>query len=489
MKKRIFLFLLLGTFIGLAIGYSLHPSITCKGHPAYKLSPAQYDTGPLINLEETFIAVAEEIKPSVVNLSIEKSVRGGGPFFGGFDDDFFGSPFNDIFKRFFDNYERRYKTKSLGSGVIIDRRGYILTNNHVIEGADEIKVRLLDGRSFNGRVKGQDPKSDLALIKIEAKDDLPVVRLGDSDKIRIGSWAIAIGNPFGLEHTVTVGVVSAKGRAIGAATYEDFIQTDASINPGNSGGPLCNIRGEVIGINTAIVAGGQGIGFAIPINMAKKIINDLIEKGKVSRAYLGVTIQNITEELARYFQTEPGEGVLISDVMRNSPAKESGLREGDIIKEINGKKLHSAHELQREVSSRNVGEKVRLLVLRDGSKVNITATLRELPSSKEEGLALKEEEGSSSSLGLSVEPFTKELGRKLNIDEDEEGVIITDVRPGSPGDLAGLKEGDLIKEINRKPVKNISSFNQVVKEIDLKKGAIFLINRQGQKVFVSLTMR
>ena len=488
MKRGFLIFALIGV-IGLSLGYFFHPTIAYKEEAAkpavYNLSPAQFATGPLISLEEAFIQVAEEIKLSVVNLSIEKRVRGRGSHFRGFNDDFFRSPFDDLFKRFFDDFEREHKTRSLGSGVIVDERGYILTNNHVIKGADEIKVKLSDGREFAGKVRGQDSKTDLALIKIEARDRLPVARLGNSDEIKIGSWAIAIGNPFGLEHTVTVGVVSAKGRAIGAAAYEDFIQTDASINPGNSGGPLTNIKGEVIGINTAIVAGGQGIGFAIPINMAKRVLDSLITKGKVTRPWLGVVIQDITPPLARHFGVEPREGVLISEVTPNGPADDAGLRRGDVITEIDGKRVDSAHKLQREILGKRVRGRVGLLVLRDGKERMRYAVLEEMP---EEGRIIGQREEVGSKLGITVQSLTPELARNFDLDPDEEGVVVVDVERGSPADLGGLRRRDLIKEINHHPIRDLKDLRKEIDKIDLQRGAVFLIKREGHQMYVSITI-
>lgn len=488
MKKIIF-FIIIGIIMGYGLGYSIHPKISSNKSLPIVLTQAQHTESPLYNLEESFIGIAEEVKPAVVNLRIEKKVKGAGrwgTFFHDFEDRFFKSPFDDLFGRFFDEFEQEHKIRSLGSGLIVDKQGYILTNHHVIQGADEIKVKLIDGREFDGKVKGTDSKTDLALIKIEARDSLPVVRLGDSDKVKIGSWAIAIGNPFGLEHTVTIGVVSAKGRAIGATTYEDFIQTDASINPGNSGGPLVNLRGEVIGINTAIVAGGQGIGFAIPINMAKQVIDALITKGKVTRAWLGVTIQDLTEELARHFNVKPREGVVVADIVKDSPADRAGFREGDIIKKIDEKAVSQPRELQREVAKKIPGDSARLTVLRNGRERTLIATLEEMPSQPER---ISQKETPSSSLGIIVQNLTPSLARRYKLDEKEKGVIITDIQRGSFADVAGLQVGDLIKEINHKRINNLEDFEKGTEKIDQTKGMLFLINRAGQKTFISLTIR
>lgn len=435
----------------------------------------------LLSLEDAFSKIAEEVKPAVVNISIKKTVMGGS-FFQHFEDNFsFRGPFDDFFENFFGDIPEKYTQKSLGSGVIIDERGYILTNHHVIKGADEIMVTLLDGRKFEGEVKGSDPKTDLALIKIEANNHLPTIRLGNSDKVKVGSWVLAIGNPFGLEHTVTVGVVSAKGRgALGLAEYEDFIQTDASINPGNSGGPLVNLDGEVVGINTAIVAQAQGIGFAIPINMATKIVGDLKKHGKVVRAWLGILIQDLTEDLAKHLKIEAKEGVLIATVIQGSPADKAGLEEGDIILEIDGKKVAKSKELQSEILKRTAGTMTKLLLLRDGKKKVATVILSQMPED-EEVLA------GSLSLewrGMKIEAITEEGKEKFKLREDEKGVIITKIRGGSPADESELKTGDVIKRINNKRVEKFDDFKEITSKIDKNESALLLIKRGDLNHFV-----
>ncbi|MGB9627589.1 MAG: Do family serine endopeptidase [Thermodesulfobacteriota bacterium] len=339
------------------------------------------------SLGQAFVEVAKEVQPSVVNITAEKTIAL--QPWDQFGPDFFrGSPFEEFFRGF--GYrspeggkEYRYKQRSGGSGVIVDKEGYILTNNHVIEGADKVKVRLNDGREFMATLKGQDSRTDLAVLHIQAKD-LPVAKLGDSDKLEVGEWAIAIGSPFGLEHTVTVGVISAKGRSgLGTGTYEDFIQTDASINPGNSGGPLINIDGEVIGINAMIIQPGTGIGFAIPINMAKQILNDLIKKGKVVRPWLGISAQDLTPELAEHFKVKEKEGVLISQVYPGTGAEKAGLLSGDIIKSVDDKPIKNVGELVKEIQKKKVGEKVKLSIIREGKPLTIEVTTMTLPEKAE----------------------------------------------------------------------------------------------------------
>jgi len=346
---------------------------------------AQEGRNPLQTLQDAFVQVAQSVRPAVVNIATTQrpKVQEGRrtpqvpPQFRGPFRDFFGDEF---FERFFGEPAQRER-RSLGSGVIVDKRGHILTNNHVIEQADQIEVRLSDKRKFTAKVVGKDPKSDLAVIKIDTPDDLPVATLGDSSRIRIGEWAIAIGNPFGLNQTVTVGVISAVGRSdVGITMYEDFIQTDASINPGNSGGPLLNLNGEVIGINTAIVAAGQGIGFAIPINMAREIKDRLIAQGRVVRGWLGVGIQELSEELAAQFGVKPEEGVLVGNVMKGSPAERGGVKPGDIIQEFNSVRITNVHQLQREVAQSSVGSQVGLKVLREKQVLALTIVLGEQPT-------------------------------------------------------------------------------------------------------------
>jgi Do/DeqQ family serine protease len=339
------------------------------------------------SLGQAFVEVAKNVQPSVVNIATEKTItmRPRDRFV---EDFFKGSPFEELFKGFgFPPQEEgkgyQHKQRSGGSGVIVDREGYILTNNHVIEGADKVKVRLNDGREFTATVKGQDSRTDLAVLHIKSKD-LPIAPLGDSDKLDVGEWAIAIGSPFGLEHTVTVGVISAKGRSgFGTGTYEDFIQTDASINPGNSGGPLINIDGEVIGINAMIIQPGTGIGFAIPINMAKQILNDLIKTGKVVRPWLGISVQDLTPEIAEHFKTKEKEGILVGQVYQGTDAEKAGLASGDIIISVDDKLIKNVGELVKEIQKRKVGQKVKLNIIREGKPLMIEVTTTTLPEKAE----------------------------------------------------------------------------------------------------------
>ena len=452
---------------------------------------AQDGKSALQSLQDAFVQVAQSVKPAVVNIATTQRPRPQEgrrapqvpPQFRGPFRDFFGE---DFFERFFGEQPQRER-RSLGSGVIVDKRGYILTNNHVIEQADEIEVRLSDKRKFTAKVIGKDSKTDLAVIKIDAPDDLPVAKLGDSTKIRIGEWAIAIGNPFGLDQTVTVGVISAVGRSeVGITTYEDFIQTDASINPGNSGGPLLNLNGEVIGINTAIVATGQGIGFAIPISMAKEIKDRLIAQGKVVRGWLGVGIQELTEELAAQFGVKPEDGVLVGNVMKDSPAERGGMKPGDIIQEFSGTKISGVHQLQREVAQSPVGSPVRLKVLREKQPVMLTIVLGEQPTD----VAAASEPGSTPAqaaerFGLTVQDLTPELRNQLRLNTVD-GVMVSSVDEAGPAARAGIRPGDVITEANREPVKSTRDFSRILGQMRRGQNLLLLVRRDGNSRFVVL---
>lgn len=399
-------------------------------------------------LQQVFVGVAERLKPSVVNINTTQKVqtrRRPEPHFRGPFREFFGEEF---FERFF-NLPREFESRSLGSGVIVDGKGFILTNNHVVERATEIRVTLVDERTFEAKVIGTDSKTDLAVIQIEGAKDLQPATLGDSDKIRTGEFVIAIGNPFGLSHTVTIGVVSATGRAgMGLAAFEDFIQTDASINPGNSGGPLLNIDGEVIGINSAIVATGQGIGFAIPINLAKEIMEQLIKTGRVTRGWLGVVIQPLTEELAEQFGVKPGAGVLIADVVEGGPADEAGVKTGDVVEMFAGMSVTDVRLLQRLVASVRPGKSVQVKVKRQKEDLTLTVTVGEMPS--EEVAAVTPQ--SLERYGFAVQDLTSELRERFQVEEG--GVLISSVEPGSSAFRRGLRPGDVILEVNRQPVQS-----------------------------------
>ncbi len=431
------------------------------------------EEAPAVTGLPSLSGVVKELKPAVVNISTTKVVRSPlDDFFRGRDvPDFFG---DELFRRFFGDQPREFKQKSLGSGFIIDKEGYILTNNHVIEKAEEITVKLSDKKEYDAKVIGTDPKTDLALIKIKAAGDLPVAHLGDSDTLEVGEWVVAIGNPFGLEQTVTTGIISAKGRVIGAGPYDDFLQTDASINPGNSGGPLFNLKGEVVGINTAIVAGGQGIGFAIPVNMAKRLLPQL-KKGKVVYGYLGVYIQDLTPELARSFGLKDTNGVLISDVISDSPAEKGGLQKGDVVLEYDGKEVEDRYQLTKMVGNTPVGKKVKIIVLRNKGQKTLWATIRELSEKQVAAAAGPTKPEETDRWGLRVQDINRALADQLGL-PDETGVVITSVEPGSPAQEGNLQAGDVIIEVENNPIKDMADFRKYI-ELYTKEKTLLLTVR------------
>ncbi len=428
-----------------------------------------------------FSFLAKQARPAVVNIRTVKTMKGGGRVF----QHFFGNPFGqrnpfgekDPFHEFFgprgDSPQRDYKERSLGSGFIIDKTGYIVTNNHVIEGADEITVKLSNEKEYKAEVIGRDANTDLALIKIDAKG-LNALKLGDSEALEVGSWVVAIGSPFGLEQTVTAGIVSAKGRIIGSGPYDDFIQTDASINPGNSGGPLLNLKGEVVGINTAIVARGQGIGFAIPIDMAGDIITQLKTGKGVTRGWLGVGIQSLSAELKDYYKLDDASGVLVSQVFENDPADKAGIKVGDIILKVNGKEISTSRQLSRMIAGLTVGEEAKIALLRDGKELTKTVKLAKREDDQRQAKADQER---SSALGIEVTALTKETAHRLGVDGGEKGVLVTEVEPGGKGDRAGIRTADIIKEINRKRVGSLKEYHKLLGKIDKKTEFSLLILR------------
>src|SRR2546421_331953 len=441
--------------------------------PAYAEPRTQPTLDPralLHALEEAFTTVADRVTPAVVNVSTVPRKQSAEETPERFRE-FFGEEF---YERFFRRRPRE-DTRASGSGVTVDPRGYILTNNHVIENAQDITVRLSDGRKFTAKLVGRDPKTDLAVLKVEAPSPLPAAELGDSDHLRVGQWAIAIGNPFGLDRTVTVGIISATARnRVGVATYENFIQTDASINPGNSGGPLLNLDGKVIGINTAIVAAGQGIGFSIPINEAKAVMAQLIARGRVVRGWLGVVIQYVTDELASSFGVREREGVLVADVMKGGPAETAGLRAGDIVVEVNGVRVREVPDLQRRVAGLAPGERVRIVVVRSGARRPATVTIGEMPSEEPTVRAQAGEDG----FGLHVEPLSPGIADRLNLAVSQ-GVLVVDVAAGGPAARGGLRRGDVILEVGRQPVSDAQTFGQALAAIPPGETALLYLHRPG----------
>jgi len=434
--------------------------------------------------------LVKELKPAVVNIYTTQVIkpkvrrRRQTPRFGipdPFFEEFFGgkNPF-DLFERRFGIPRGELKRNSLGSGFIVSADGYILSNHHVVANASEIKVKLADGKTFEAEVVGSDEKTDIALLKVETNRDLPHVYLGDSDVLEVGDWVVAIGNPFGLGHTVTTGIISGKARQIGHGPYDDFLQTDAAINPGNSGGPLFDTAGNVVGINTAIVPHGSGIGFAVPINMAKELLPQLRTRGKVVRGWLGVGIQDLTDELAAKFGVEKSSGVLVSQVFDESPADEAGIQAGDIIVAVNGEKMSTMRDVTTRIASLPPGSTARIEVLRDDQKKTIEVVLGE----RERGEALaagSPDAGDETTLGLTVVPLTRSLARQLGVDEDVKGLAVREVAPDSPA--AGIvRSDDIILEVNRKRVTSLDELRQALAGED--DDILMRLQRRNAQLFV-----
>ncbi len=414
-----------------------------------------------------FVSLAKRLSPAVVNISTTQ-VSAEAPFS--------QSPFP----------RGPSRQKSLGSGFIIDREGLILTNNHVVENAEKIVVRLSDKRDFEAKVVGRDRKTDIAVIKINAKGNLPVAPLGNSRRLEVGEWIVAIGNPFGLEHTVTAGIVSAKGRRIGAGPYDNFIQTDASVNPGNSGGPLINLRGEVVGINTAIFSrggGNIGIGFAIPINLVKELLPQLKLKGKVTRGWLGVVIQRVTPAIAESLGLDEARGALVANVLKDAPADRDGVKVGDVIIEFDGRKVNESNDLPTIVARTPVGKKVKVKVVREGKELVLSVAIGELK--EEEVVASVEKE---ENLGLTVQRVTPQIAESLGLDRAE-GAVVTSVEPGGPGDEAGFRRGDVILEIDRNRIRDLRDFRNEIAKIKKGKGLLLLVRRGETTLFLALKSR
>ncbi len=486
MKNKIvvgFVVLLVGFLLG-GVSFYFLGEITGKQR-GYAPFTAPHVSKQIMETSRAFSEIVSSVSPAVVNISTTKVVRRDvTPFF---DDPFFDffNPFRDF------KIPKKWKEQSLGSGVIVSTDGYIITNNHVIEQADEIRVTLLDKRSFRAKIIGADPKTDVAVVKIDARN-LPVVHWGDSDRLQVGEFVLAIGNPFGLSHTVTMGIISAVGRAnVGIADYEDFIQTDAAINPGNSGGPLVNVKGELIGINTAIFSrsgGYQGIGFAVPSNMARLVMDQLEKKGKVTRGWLGVTIQELTPDLSQKFGLKSSKGALVGDVAKGSPAEKAGIKRGDIILEFNGKKVNDVGSLRNMVAQSKVGSETEISVLRGEKEYTFRVSIIELPKEIAETVPGNAPEDSAVEglAGLSVIDLTKEIARQLGLHKEEKGVVVTRVEPGSGSEEAGIRKGDVIEEMDRKKVTGADDYNKIVAGIRPGDTVLLFINRGGKKFYVTV---
>ncbi len=480
-------FLITGVLAGIILSSRLDWLPNAASSPTETATTPQL-TGPT---PPNFVPVVKAVMPAVVNISTTRVVKQDSemqqaPFM---DDPFFRQFFGDQFSHRF-QIPRERRENSLGSGVIVSSDGYIVTNNHVIAKADEIKVLLNDKREFIGKVVGSDPKSDIAVVKINAKD-LPTIPWGDSDKLEVGEYVLAIGNPFGLNQTVTQGIVSAVGRAnVGIADYEDFIQTDAAINPGNSGGALVNTRGQLIGINTAIFSrsgGYMGIGFAVPSDMARAVMDSLIKTGKVVRGWLGVSIQEVTPDLAKQFGLKEARGALVSEVIADSPAAAAGIQSGDIITGFNGKPVDSPSTLRNTVAEMPVGTTVKVEVLREKKSMTLETKISEQPKdiAQTEGETAQGNGGEDTTLsGVEVRNLTSDIARQLGLHSGTTGVVITGVEQGSAAEDAGLQGGDVIMELNRHAVHNIADFKRLSSKLTKKDSTLLFINRHGQKLFI-----
>jgi serine protease Do len=469
-----------------AVGYGAARAGMSANNPPASLKLADANEGPSPN---SYAPVVKAVLPSVVNISSSKIVRTSAELPDGM---------TPLFRQFFDgdggdgggnlapSEPQEQREQSLGSGVIISPEGYLLTNNHVVDGATNVRVTLSDKREFQARVVGTDAKTDVALLKIDAANLSPIT-IGDSSKAQVGDTVLAIGDPFGVGETVTKGIVSATGRGnLGIEDYEDFIQTDAPINPGNSGGALINARGELIGINTAIIShgsgGNQGIGFAIPSNLARTVLEDILKNGKVTRAYLGVYPQDVTPEIAKAFGETDPRGVLVGDVTPNSPAQAAGLRRGDIILEVDGKAMANSNQLRMTISMMQPGSEAQLKVVRDGSVRDFKIELRELPTEQAENNKQSGDQ-SQASAGVEVTNLTPEIAQQLNLPETTTGVVVERVSPSSPLADSGLQRGDVIEEVNHMPVKNVSDFQNAMAKDAVH--PLLLVNRGGRTVYIA----
>jgi serine protease Do len=468
-------------FAGLLVASPLH--LTSRLEAGAASSTAQVSAATP-GMPGSFADLAQKLGPTVVNIKVTKVEKVGfsqeSPFSEG--------PYGDLFKRFFREMPRHpenFRMQGAGSGVIIGRDGYVLTNNHVVEGAKEVTVTLADKQEYKARVVGRDSRTDLAVLKIDPREPLTAAAMGDSDQLRVGDWVLAIGNPFGLSNTVTSGIVSAKGRVIGAGPYDDFIQTDAPINPGNSGGPLFDMKGEVVGINTAILSNGQGIGFAIPVNEVKPLVPQMISKGGVTRGYLGVSIQPITSELSKAMKLENSKGALVADVVPGSPADKAGIHPGDVIVAFNNKAVEEPRDLSSMVARTPVGQEAHVTVLRDGTRKQLAVKVEKLDS----GEAKAEGSGqpSQGKWGLGLQDLNPGMSGQSTSKTDR-GVLVASVQPGSPADLASIHQGDILLGINRQPVSAVKEAMEAISKAKDKDSLLLLVKRGEGNFFTALTL-
>lgn len=456
-------------------------AIAITGLMALPAMAVQNDSTQMV--PASFSQLAEHAKTGVVNIQTEKTIQGGGRVF----QHFFGSPYGgnqEGLEKFFAPFQNQQpqsrKERSLGSGFIISADGYIVTNNHVIEDADQIKVILHDDKEYDAQIIGTDPMTDLALLKIDAKNLSPL-KFGNSSSAKVGTWVVAIGSPFGLEQTVTAGIISAKGRIIGSGPYDDFIQTDASINPGNSGGPLLNLAGDVIGINTAIVRSGQGIGFAIPSDLATGIIDQLTVSKQVSRGWMGVAIQDVTKELAEYYDINEKTGVYVAKVYEENPAAKAGIKPGDVITMINGRKIDTSRDLTVTIANLKVDETVKVRLIRQGKEKIVAVKLGKRPDENPEIAATID---GFDTFGFQLKKMDTAIAQKLGYPEGIKGLIVTQIKPDSPGAKSGVRAGDLLLEVNHQPVETVGQYQAYVRKFKKREIVQLLFRRGNSHVFV-----
>jgi serine protease Do len=469
--------LALGVVLG-AAGLGIAHETTKGSHPAASVKMADSNEGPSSN---SFAPVLKGVLPSVVNVSSSKVTKA--PETDGQADSFLRQFFGG---QMAPDVPKERREKSLGSGVIVSPEGYILTNNHVIDGATDVRVTLSDKREVKAEIIGSDAKTDVAVLKIDAANLKPIT-LGDSSKVEVGDTALAIGDPFGVGQTVTRGIISAKGRGnLGIEDYEDFLQTDAPINPGNSGGALINDRGELVGINTAIIGesgGSQGIGFAVPVNLAHDVMDQILTNGKVVRGYMGILLQDVTPQMAKAFGEKDAHGVVVGDVTAGSPAQEGGIERGDIILDLNGKPVNDRNQLRNEVSMMQPGTSVKVTVLHNGSEKNLTVKLGEMPTETAKAESDNNEESTKALQGVEVSNLTPRAAERLGVPSSTPGVVVADIDPASNMADSGLHKGDIIQEVNHQPVKNVSEFQSAMKKAGDE--PLLLVNRHGQTLFIA----
>jgi serine protease Do len=478
-RKSVLAIVVAALLVGSGLGFG------AGGGRVYPVTAGADTVGPAVaapaGAPASFADLVERVGPSVVNIKVTKVEKVSIPSFPGPEG--FGphSPFGEFFEKFFGEQvpqtPREYRQRGAGSGFIINTDGLIVTNNHVVEGAKELTVTLANKQEYQAKIVGRDPKTDIALVKIEPKEKLIAVSLGDSDRLRVGDWVVAVGNPFGLSNTVTAGIVSAKKRVIGAGPYDDFIQTDAPINPGNSGGPLFNLRGEVVGINTAIIPNGQGIGFAVAVNLAKNLLPQLEAKGEVTRGYLGVNVQGVTPELAKSLNLAATKGALVADVMKGGPAEAAGLKRGDVIVSFDGKDVVEVGNLPALVAATPVDQTATVKILRNGTEQTVSVKVGRMPGEATESEKTGQAEPAQGKWGLALRDLDARTAQRAGLAPGT-GVLVSRVRPGSAAEKAGVRAGDVILEVNRRPVGSVADIQAQAAKHD--GGLLLLLLKRGE---------